>query len=260
MIENFIFEEVKAIKFRMTESMSFMKERVIASAGGSQQFAMLSLNNLALMLAESLKNMQDSMGMPSPGQGKGKGKGKSPGKSLQNMRELQESLGNQLKDAMDGKSGKDGGKGMSEEVARMAAQQEAIRQQLKNMLDELKSEGVVGDGGLNSVLQDMEKFEEDLVNKRLNQDILKQQNDIVVRLLESEKAQKERDKEERRESNEFKGENNGNLRENLEYNTLLKNQKEILRINPIDFNSFYKQKVNQYFIRYNVNDIYEKKN
>lgn len=261
MIENFVFDEIKAVKSRVEEAQTSMKDRVTGNALSSQQFAMMGLNNLALMLSEALKNMQESMGMPSPGQGEGKGKpGKNPGKGLQNMRELQESLGKQLKDAMGENKGQGQGKGMSEEIARMAAQQEAIRQQLKNMIDDLKSEGSMGDGGLNKVLEQMESFEEELINKRLNQELLEMQNEIVIRLLESEKAQKEREQEERRESNEFKGENIGNLRENMEYKKLLERQRETLKVNPIDFHPFYKQKVNQYFIRSNVTIINEKVN
>ncbi|MBS4059583.1 MAG: hypothetical protein KG029_04235 [Bacteroidetes bacterium] len=261
MIQNFIFEEVNAVKNRVGEAQDFMKDRITGNAANSQQFSMMALNNLALMLSEALKNMQDSMGMPSPMQGEGQCKdGQSSGEGLQNMRQMQEALGKQLKDAMEGKSGNKGKSGMSEEIARMAAQQEAIRQQLKNMIDQMKSEGSLGDGGLNETLLEMEKFEEQLVNKQLNEQLLERQNDIVVRLLESEKAQKERDKEERRESNEFKGENLGNLGENIEYKRLLENQRDVLRVNPVDLHPYYKQKVNQYFIRSNVASVYEEDN
>ncbi len=255
MIESFVFTEVSTIKRKIEEAQQSMKDRFTPNAVSAQQFSMMSMNNLALMLAEALKNMQESMGMPSPQQGKGKGKGKnpSPGKGLQNMREMQESLGKQLKEAMEGKQGKGKGqgKGLSEEMARMAAQQEALRNELKRMIDDLKSEGQTGDGGLNKVLEEMEKFEEGLVNKRLNQQLLEMNNEIVVRLLESEKAQKERDKEERRESEEFKGKNLSNPEEIPEYNRMLERQKETLRTNPIDLQPFYKRLVNDYFMKSN---------
>ena len=256
MIQNFVFGEVNLIKMRVAEAQNALKERNTGMALGAQQYSMMSINNLALMLAESLKNMQESMGMPSNAQGKGKGKGKKqskePGKSLQNMREMQEALGKQLKEAMKGNPGKGSKGGMSEELARMAAQQEALRGQLKQMLDGLKSEGQTGDNGLNKVLEQMEKFEEGLVNKRLNQQMMDLQNDIVVRLLESEKAQKERDQEERRESEEYKEKNSGNLESIPEYKKMLENQQEQLKTQPIDLMPFYKRLVNEYFIRSNV--------
>jgi len=258
MIQNFVFDEVSAIKRRVGEAQDFMKDRITANAVSSQQFSMMSLNNLALMLSEALKNMQESMGMPSPMQGQGKSKdGKGNSRGLQNMREMQEALGKQLQQAMEGKSGKDGRQGMSEEIARMAAQQEAIRRELKGILDQMKSEGSGGDGGLNKVLEDMEKFEEQLVNKQLDQSLLRLQDDIVVRLLESERAQKERDREERRESNEFKGENIGNLNDNLEYKRMLERQQDQLKLKPVDLLPFYKQKANGYFTRFNKEKKYE---
>lgn len=261
MIQNFVFNEVDDVKRRVGESQDFMKDRQTGNAASSQQFAMMALNNLALMLSEALKNMQESMGMPSPMQGEGQCKdGQSSGQGLQNMREMQEALGNQLKNAMDGKGGKNGQTGMSEEIARMAAQQEAIRNQLKQLMDELKSGGEPGGEGLSEVLEEMEKFEEQLVNKQLNQQLLERQNDIVVRLLESEKAMKEREREERRESNEFEGENFGNLIDELEYKRRVEKQQDQLRNTPIDLQPFYKQKVNQYYLRFNALSTYEKDN
>ena len=259
MIENFVFGEVNAVKKRVGESQDFMKDRQTGNAANAQQFAMMALNNLALMLSEALKNMQESMGMPSPMQGEGQCKdGQSPGQGLQNMREMQEALGNQLKNAMEGKGGKNGQMGTSEEIARMAAQQEAIRNQLKQLMDELKAGGESEGGGLNEVLEEMEKFEEQLVNKKLNQQLLERQNDIVVRLLESEKAMKEREREERRESNEFKGENFGNFIDELEYKRKMQKQRDLLRTRPVDLQPFYKQKVNQYYLRFNALSTYEK--
>ncbi len=256
MIENFVFTETANVKRRMEEIQSLLKDRLTQNALNSQQYTMMGLNNLALLLDEALKKMQESMGMPSPqdgkGKGKGKGKEKQSGKSLQNMREMQEALGQQLKDAMDGKKGQGKGKGMSEEMARMAAQQEALRNELKQMIDGLKSEGQQGDQGLNSVLEQMEKFEEDLVNKRMNQQLLELNNEIVVRLLESEKALKEREQEERRESEEFKGKNIGNSEEILEYKRMIEKQRETLRTNPIDLHPFYKRMVNAYYLKSNT--------
>lgn len=94
---------------------------------------------------------------------------------------------------------------MSEEIARMAAEQEAIRQQMQNYLEELKSQGGDGGSALQEIIQDMDKLEEDLVNRRINQELMQRQEDLVVRLLESEKAEKERELDEQRQSNEFKG-------------------------------------------------------
>ena len=46
----------------------------------------------------------------------------------------------------------------------------------------------------------MEQNEADLVNKRLTQDLINRQKDILTRLLEAETAERERDEKEERES------------------------------------------------------------
>ena len=44
----------------------------------------------------------------------------------------------------------------------------------------------------------MNKIEEDLVNKRLNNDLLKRQQDIETRLLQADKADRKREKDNKR--------------------------------------------------------------
>ncbi|MBK9291950.1 MAG: hypothetical protein IPM52_10035 [Bacteroidetes bacterium] len=261
MVGNFVLDEVSLIKARMTEAQDKMKDRLTGEATSAQQFAMMSLNNLALMLAESLKNIEESMGNPSSGKGKGKSKRPMPGNSMQRMRELQEALGKQLQEMMQGKQTGQGNRGMSEEIARMAAQQEALRQQLRSLMDQLKSEGVAGDQGLNKILDDMEKLEERLVNKYLDEQTMRLQRNIEVRMLESEKALKEREQEERRESFEFKGENIGNQIDLSEYNNLIKMQQDMLRTSPLNLQPFLKDRARNYFIRFNEtrnNETYAK--
>ena len=53
----------------------------------------------------------------------------------------------------------------------------------------------------------MEQTETDLVNKIINNETIKRQKEILTRFLESEKAEKERELDEKRESNEAKNEN-----------------------------------------------------
>ncbi len=252
MVENFILNEVDIITERMNAALSGMHDRQTSAVLQNQQFSMMSLNNLGLMLAEALKNLQDSMGMSSPMQGDGQCEsGNSGGNSIQNMRELQEALGEQMNGLMDGENGSEGGKpGLSEEIARMAAEQEAIRQQLQNYLNELKAQGE-GGSELQEILEDMDKLEEDLVNRRINQELLERQQDIVVRLLESERAEKERELDEQRESNEFKGENLSNPSDFFEYKRIIEMQRDELRLAPVELQPFYRNRVSNYFLRTN---------
>ena len=79
----------------------------------------------------------------------------------------------------------------------MAAQQEMLREEMQKMLDEMKENGLVGDDGINQIIKDMEKLEEDLVNKKINNQTMKRNHDILSRMLKAQNAQEEREKEER---------------------------------------------------------------
>ena len=93
----------------------------------------------------------------------------------------------------------------------------------------------------------MEETETDLVNKMLSQETIKRQEEILTRLLESEKAEKERELDEKRQSNEGKDEQKRNQNQFLEYNRLRQKETELLKTVSPSLNPFYKEKVNLYF-------------
>jgi hypothetical protein len=132
----------------------------------------------------------------------------------------------------------------------MAAEQEAIRRQMQQYLEELKSQGETGDAGMNQLMEEMEKTELDLVNKQLTEETLKRQEDILTRLLKHEKAAREREKEERRESTEAKNQDYSNPGDFLEYKRLLLKEVELLKTVPPNLKPFYKRKVNEYFYNF----------
>ena len=122
----------------------------------------------------------------------------------------------------------------------------AIRQELQKMSDQIEKDGK-GAGGMSKLLDKMEETETDLVNKMLSIETIKRQEEILTRLLESEKAEKEREMDEKRQSNEAKNENFSNPNEFLEYNMLKQKETELLKTVPPSLSPFYKTKVNQYF-------------
>ena len=67
-------------------------------------------------------------------------------------------------------------------------------------------------------MEEMEKTETDLVNKMVTQETLMRQKDIVTRMLRSEKAEMEREKEEKRESIEALNQKYRNPEEYFKYN------------------------------------------
>lgn len=137
------------------------------------------------------------------------------------------------------------GQGMSEQLAKMAAQQEALRRQMQQMLDKIKKEGGSNPGG--NIAEMMEQTEKDIVNRQITQETMKRQQDIITKLLESEKAEREREQDEQRKSNEAKNQNLSNPTEFLEYKRLRQKELELLNTVSPSLTPYYKQKVNEYF-------------
>ena len=257
MIQNFVFDELHTIEDQTGLAMQYLNNLKLSSAVRNQQTSMMSMNNLALMLAESLEQMENSMsaqGMPM--QSKQCKSGQS--QSMQNMKQMQQQLGEQLKQMQQQmqqqkQQGQPQSNSMSEQFARMAAEQEMLRQGMQQMLKEMKENGQLGDDGLNEIIKDMEKLEEDLVNKRITHQTIERNREILSRMLESQKAQEKRDQDETRKSNEFKGSQFDRKIDEFIYEQTLKKNQEFLRKNPIEYTPFYKDKINEYYLRKNSN-------
>jgi hypothetical protein len=240
-IESYVTRELNDMQRAMEESSKGIKERKLGVAAGKQQSAMTSMNNLALMLNNSMQQMQNQMN--AKGQSSGKKKGKQKGQSLG---ELQKELGQKIQELK--KSGKSG-KQLSEELAKLAAKQEALRRKMEEMKkgNQMDKNGENMGQQLSDMIKQMEKNEEDLINKRLTDQLIKRQQEIETRLLEYEKAQRERGEEEKR-----KGET-GKVKEktipkNLEPYTKPKEKSiEILRTVPPALNPYYKKEIDKYF-------------
>ena len=253
MVQNFVFDELHTIENQTENAMKYLNDLKLSQAARHQQTAMMSMNNLALMLAESLENMENSMeamGMPmsnskpKPGQGQ---------QSMQKMQQLQQQLSEQLKQMQQQmQQGQQMPNSMSEEFARMAAEQEMLRQGVQKMLNEMKENGQIGDDGLNEIIKDMEKLEEELVNKKINHKMIERSQRIESRMLESQKAQEKREQEEKRKSNEYKGSHFDRKIDEYLYQQSLKKNQEFLRTNPIEYAPYYKDKINDYYLKKNT--------
>ncbi|MCB0397437.1 MAG: hypothetical protein KDD36_12320 [Flavobacteriales bacterium] len=256
-LQSIVNREISSINMNMEKAIDYLSEahmgrNYTSMAAERQQFVMTSVNNLALMLdevAQQMQNMSQSAGDGScskPG-----GKGSKP--SISSLRQMQEQLNKQLEQLKkEGQKPGMQGKGqMSEQLARMAAQQEAIRNALQQMNQELNKDGKKSLGDLDGLMKEMEQTEKDLVNKQLNRETVLRQQEIMTRLLESEKAERERDMEEKRESKEGKSTENSNPKEFLKYKTMKLKEVELLKTVPPTLSPYYKRKVNDYFNQYN---------
>jgi hypothetical protein len=253
-----INREISGINQNMDKAISHLAERQTPQANSRQQYAMTSINNLALMLSEITKQMQQQMSQKKAGN-KSCSKPGSEGKpkpSAGNMKKMQEQVNKQiqkLKEQMEKEGGQPKGKsgggqsGMSQELAKAAAQQAALRQQLQKLSQELQKDGKGGTKTLDNLANLMEETEKDLVNKRITNETLKRQQEIMTRLLEAENAEREREMDEKRESKEAKNENYGNPALFFEYKRQKQKEAELLKTVPPALNPFYKNKVTEYF-------------
>lgn len=260
-VQPFIQTEVSKIQNYISDSQDALSNRQGSLAAKDQQYVLTSMNNLALMLNESLKDMQkkkseckskcNKSGNGSCSKPGGKGKSKKT-----SARELQQQLNRQMeamKRSMEqqGKQGQTGQQQqMSEQFAKMAAQQEAIRKMVEDYQNQMKSQNGVGDQSLQKLIDDMKKTEKELVNRTLNQQTLQRQQSITTRLLESERADLEREKDDQRKATEATQQTRLNPPKNWNFDTQKTQQNEMLKSVPANLNYYYKEKANLYF--YNI--------
>jgi hypothetical protein len=206
-IESIITEKVTDIKAAIKTSLEELEERRVNTANEQQQRSMKGLNDLALMLSEIMDNMQQEMAEGMPGNqscqkpGKkpgGEGKGKEPKDKISKGQQSLNDMMKDLKKRMDGQKGGQPGM-MSKEFAQMAAKQAALRNALREMQKQKQEQGK-GSKLLDEIMDEMNKVEVDLVNKRLDNETLRRQQEIMTRLLEHEKAEREREQDEQRQA------------------------------------------------------------
>jgi hypothetical protein len=141
-------------------------------------------------------------------------------------------------------SGGTKGKMSAESLAKMAAEQAKLREELKKLQQQVCQEESME---LQKIGDLMEETEKDIVNRDITRETLLRQEKILTKLLESEKADKERDMDEKRESQEGKEKQKGNLLDLNEYYKARNADHERLIKENFSYNRFYKDRVEEYF-------------
>jgi len=200
-LQTFINREVAEVSKNIEKSIDELADRKKAEANMHQQYVMTGFNNLALMLSETLQQMQQQMASAMPGtqqcQKKG-GKGMPTPKLSQLQQQLNDQITQMQESLKKGPQGSKGKSGMSKELAQQAAQQAAIREALKKLNQEENSDGKLGN--LEKLMEEMNKTETELYNKQYTEEMKKRQQEILTRLLDVEKSIREREQGEQRES------------------------------------------------------------
>lgn len=272
-VASFIDKEIASLNTSQNKAIQFFGERTKSNITIQTQLAMTSYNNLALMLNESLQQMQQQMNSqmggdgscdnPSSGQNGKKGNSGEGNNGDAGESDMKQQLKKQLEQLKKGanpggrepgdKPGENGLPGQgglpSSELVKIISEQRMLRQQLEQMRQDLNKDGKGTGNLLNPLINELEKQEKDLLNKKIGREQLQRQQDILTRLLESEKALRERGFDDKRESNSAKNYNLSNQNRIDEYNKKKLQQLELFRTIDPTYNKYYMDKASEYFNR-----------
>lgn len=292
-------EEIRNIKKNSTECLGYLlgMNNVMYKRYGSsnswalsrQQYLMTSLNNLALLLAESLENIQHQMSsssnsssgspMPFPQANPSSGKESqmpipgmkmdfnTQGKSLQQLQsELNQQLENLMKmisknlqqesssantssETTDGAGNQLESGSLSEEFAKAAAKQEMIRRMVQEKISQISADNPRAAESYRSVLGNMENTEKDLVNKMIDPLVLMRQKNIESRLLEAENAELTRDKGDKRKSKTANGVYHNPVSVGEDSIHVTRKSSSFIQYDPIKMKPYYNKKYQEYLYK-----------
>ncbi|MDF2432915.1 MAG: hypothetical protein JWP44_2546 [Mucilaginibacter sp.] len=248
-IQSTVNQEVSGINNHIDQALQDLSDRRTPEATRNQQYAMTSMNNLALMLSEALDQLQNAMNKGKSGKGKGKQQ------SIEQLAKMQQQLNQNMQKARDqmqqqgnmGKSSGGNNGNISEQLAKLARQQQMIREGLQQINRDENKDGTGRLGNLDKISKQMEQTERDLVNRTISDEALKRQQQIQSRMLEAEKAEQEREQDQQRESKAGKDVPPGYIKALQEYQQTKEKQTEQVRTVSPALNLYYKSKIISYF-------------
>jgi chromosome segregation ATPase len=236
-ISSFVTRELNEMNQNMDASIEAIRERKKTDAAVNQQLTMTSVNNLALMLDNVMRQMQESMA-----NAMGKGDKNDGEQQIPGLSEMQKKLNQQIRElSQSGKSGRE----LSEELAKLAAEQERIRKALEEAGKKYGGE----QGEMDKMMQQMEDTEMDLVNKKLSRQMQQRQQQILTRMLEAEKAMRERELDSKREAKSATQYEKMLPKAFEDYVKQREKEIELLKTVPARLVPFFKIEVGQYFER-----------
>ena len=252
-IESIVNKEINKINSYLSKSINSLEDRDIRKANISQQFVMTSANNLALLLDESLKQMQKQLSSQTPGNKQCNNPGSGP-PSLSQLKQMQKKL---LEEMKNGENGKNGSKSLGESLSKKLMQLAQLQQEAKENLLKMRDELVNGKnkGDIDKLLDDMEKNKDDIIFNKISQKTIDRQNKILSRLLDFDEAEREQGEDDKRESLEWIMKNDiETIDEEISRQKNKNISEEILKRNNIKLNPFYKRINIDYFNKISKDD------
>jgi hypothetical protein len=164
-------------------------------------------------------------------------------KSMQSLKQQLEKMISELK--KQGQSGKNGKK-INKEIGKTIAEYEKFRRQLSELMNgDIHPETMQQ---LNQINKLLEQNLNDLINNRINENILRRQDKILVRLLEAENAERQRKTDKQRKAETAKDIINGNKKKFTSYKILKQKFNDMIYKENIKLNKSYEEKYKQYII------------
>lgn len=223
------------------------KENEISNVLIDQQKVLTSVNDLSLFLSEIIKQLQKSMANSMPGNQNCKkpGNNPNPNSMSSSLKSMQKSLQQQLEKAMQMMKEGSSGKAVNNELGKAISQQEAMHDLLQKMMNQ----GHVGSNAYETLKQAdqlLDKVKDDILRNDLSSSTIERQKQILTRLLEADKAENERDIDEKRKSNTADKQFFSKTGKQFENDKTINNFEEKLLKNKLILNSYYQIKYQKY--------------
>ncbi len=237
-----ITNQLNNITENLTKTNKYLQKGIRNKAAISQQKVITSANKLALMLQESLQQMQNQM----PGSGSSSNPSNQKMPSIGNMKQLQKSMQKQLQEMLN--QMKNGKKPCSKCRGQQMARREAFQKMLQDMLN---SDNISPE--MKQLLEEMkrlnEDIKEDVINNTITPETLMRDKKITTRLLEAENAENKRKFSKKRKSNTSEDIQHKNPKdlENIFNNSFKHN--DVFTKKFIKLNNFYNKYYNNYVHR-----------
>lgn len=253
-----INKNITDVYYNIDKSLEAFAETNYYIGVSNQQYAITATNELSDLLSEILDNLQQSMSQSS-GNGKGSGQEMQLPDIIQSQEQINQQMQKGMKQQQEGKEGEKGKEGevngkqnsselneqMSEELFNLFQQQQQLRQVLEKQLS-----NKIGKGNPQQkerLLKEMERIENDLIEKGFNNETLQRMLQLKHQLLKLDNAAFEQGRKDERKSET----NIKNFTNNIQNQTpdiqQYFNQVEILNRQTLPLRQIYKRKVQQYF-------------
>ncbi len=185
---------------QMQQSISAIEGRNTQNAAQQMREAMRSLNDFAEQTSQMMAQM---MGQKN-GDGQGEGDG-ALSELMQGLADQQSALNGETQGMAEGKNPVD----RAQRLAQLAAQQRLIQEQLKQLAQRQAQQQREGKGNelmgnLEKLAEEMEDIARSLEQQELSRELVKRQQQILSRMLQSTKSLQKREFEEQREAKSAK--------------------------------------------------------